>query len=181
MWTMELMQYQRDRLFLKIQLRELSTHLHKCYYSQQDQMYLGNLGTGIFSFQFSGSSFSFFSWLFCFVLFLPVLFPHSFFLFCFVLVFIQNISSWPKRSHEIKNKVIKPCLFHDSRKYAFWVLNLVLFLIPRHSNRLTSHPSAFFKITVNVLFTNYVIELNLKSKRLYWSLSIITTVKKISQ
>ena len=121
----------------------------------------------------------FLTFLFCFVSPSPI--PSLFFLFCFVLVFIQNISSWPKRSHEIKNKVIKPCLFHDSRKYAVWVLNLVLFLIPRHSNRLTSHPSGFFKITVNVLFTNYVIELNLKSKRLYWSLSIITTVKKISQ
>ena len=105
--------------------------------------------------------------LFCFVLFLPVLFPHSF--FCFVLFWCSSriYHHDQKRSHEIKKKVIKPCLFHDSRKYAFWVLNLVLFLIPRHSNRLTSHPSGFFKITVNVLFTNYVIELNLESKRLY--------------
>lgn len=142
-------------------------------------MYLGNLGNGIFSFQFSGSS-HFFLDFFGFVFFLPVLFPHS---FCFVLFWCSSRIHQrdQKRSHEIIKKVTKLCLPHDSRKYAFLVLNLVLFLIPRHSNRLTSHLSGFFKISINVLFTNYMIQLNLKSKRLYWTLSIITTVKKISQ
>ena len=129
----------------------MSTHLHKRYYSQQDQMYLGNLGNGIFSFQFSGSS-HFFLDFFCFVLF-----------WCSSRIHQHD----QKRSHEIKKKVTKLCLPHDSRKYAFWVLNLVLFLIPRRSNRLTSHLSGFFKVSINVLFTNYMIQLNLKSKRLY--------------
>ena len=144
-------------------------------------MYLGNLGTGIFSFQFSGSSFSFFSWLFLFCFVSPSPIPSLFFWFVLFWCSSSIYHHDQKRSHEIKKKAIKLCLFHDSKKYAFWVLNLVLFLIPRHSNRLTSHLSGFFKITVNVLFTNYVIQLNLKSKRLYWTLSIITTVKKISQ
>lgn len=114
-------------------------------------------------------------------LFLLIFFLTFFVLFCFsqsysLTLFFLFVLFWcsssiyhhdQKRSHEIKKKVIKLCLFHDSKKYAFWVLNLVLFLIPRHSNRLTSHLSGFFKITVNVLFTNYVIQLNLKSKRLY--------------